>query len=156
MELVVQAARSTSAKSRGFPWAFIDINNGSAFVNHSVDTQYGPTHWAPYAVTPAQAVDLGAVADVLRELLTERQHRTDGSLMELAERCRHLSGGDRDCIALRGTLITELEAQAVDLGQLPRYEPVGSDGMNMERIADGRWVKLDDVRALIGRQAVQS
>lgn len=72
-----------------------------------------------YTASPAQAVavDLGAVADVLRELLTERQHRTDGSLMELAERCRHLSRGDRDCIALRGTLITELEAQAVDLGE---------------------------------------
>lgn len=38
----------------GFPWAFIDFNNGSAFVNHAVDTEYGPTHWAPYAALSAQ------------------------------------------------------------------------------------------------------
>lgn len=45
-------------------------------------------------------------------------------------------------------------AQAVDLVQLPRYEAIGSDGMNMERVADGRWVKRDDVLALINSQAV--
>lgn len=38
----------------GFPWAFIDFNNGAAFINHAVDTQYGPTHWAPYAALSAQ------------------------------------------------------------------------------------------------------
>lgn len=38
----------------GFPWAFIDFNNGSAFVNHAVDTEYGPTHWAPYAALSAK------------------------------------------------------------------------------------------------------
>ncbi|UXB33910.1 hypothetical protein K7564_08900 [Stenotrophomonas maltophilia] len=38
----------------GFPWAFIDFNNGSAFVNHAVDTEYGPTHWAPYVALSAQ------------------------------------------------------------------------------------------------------
>lgn len=38
----------------GFPWAFIDINDGSAFVNHAVDTEYGPTHWTPYAALSAQ------------------------------------------------------------------------------------------------------
>lgn len=43
----------------GFPWAFFDMNDGVAFVNHAVDTEYGPTHWAPYVYPPAQAVDLG-------------------------------------------------------------------------------------------------
>ncbi|KKF88286.1 hypothetical protein IMCGPPIG_01875 [Stenotrophomonas maltophilia] len=38
----------------GFPWAFIDFNNGAAFINHAVDSQYGPTHWAPYAALSAQ------------------------------------------------------------------------------------------------------
>ncbi len=38
----------------GFPWAFIDFNNGSAFVNHAVDTEYGPTHWAAYTALSAQ------------------------------------------------------------------------------------------------------
>ncbi|HEL5401698.1 TPA: hypothetical protein UOJ25_001812 [Stenotrophomonas maltophilia] len=38
----------------GFPWAFIDFNNGAAFVNHAVDTEYGPTHWAPYVTLSAQ------------------------------------------------------------------------------------------------------
>ncbi|WP_158704753.1 hypothetical protein [Stenotrophomonas maltophilia] len=51
-------------------------------------------------------------------------------------------------------LYTAPPAQAVDLGQLQRYESIGSDGMNMERVSDGRWVKLDDVRALIDSQAV--
>ncbi|UZB05495.1 hypothetical protein OM948_08595 [Xanthomonas citri pv. fuscans] len=39
----------------GFPWAFIDINNGSAFVNHAVDTEYGPTHWSLYTAPPTPA-----------------------------------------------------------------------------------------------------
>lgn len=43
----------------GFPWAFFDMNDGVAFVNHAVDTEYGPTHWAPYVYPAAQAVDLG-------------------------------------------------------------------------------------------------
>ncbi|WP_336324763.1 hypothetical protein [Stenotrophomonas muris] len=38
----------------GSPWAFIDFNNGSAFVNHAVDTEYGPTHWAAYTALSAQ------------------------------------------------------------------------------------------------------
>ncbi|HHA2785304.1 TPA: hypothetical protein ACOEPM_000328 [Stenotrophomonas maltophilia] len=45
----------------GFPWAFIDFNNGSAFVNHAVDTEYGPTHWAPYAALSAQPSPAAAV-----------------------------------------------------------------------------------------------
>ncbi|MGV6483205.1 hypothetical protein ACTUVJ_000245 [Stenotrophomonas indicatrix] len=104
------------------------------------------------AEKPAQAVDLGAVADVLRELLTERQHRTDGSLMELAERCRHLSRGDRDCIALRGTLITELEAQAVDLGEFREAIATGMgycSGFLGDRAAGE---KLRELLALIDSQ----
>lgn len=42
----------------GFPWAFFDMNDGVAFVNHAVDTEYGPTHWTPYVYPPAQGVDL--------------------------------------------------------------------------------------------------
>ncbi|HEL3784036.1 TPA: hypothetical protein UM046_004312 [Stenotrophomonas maltophilia] len=45
--------------------------------------------------------------------------------------------------------------QAVDLGQLPRYEPIGSEGMNMERVADGRWVKRDEVLALIDSKEME-
>lgn len=41
----------------GHPWAFIDKGSeikhgedvGSWFVNHARDTEYGPTHWRPYA-----------------------------------------------------------------------------------------------------------
>ncbi|MCU1139248.1 Lar family restriction alleviation protein [Stenotrophomonas maltophilia] len=51
----------------GFPWAFFDMNDGVAFVNHAVDTEYGPTHWAPYVYPPAQAVDLGAVREAVRK-----------------------------------------------------------------------------------------
>lgn len=55
----------------GFPWAFIDFNNGSAFVNHAVDTEYGPTHWAPYAAlsvkpSPGGQDALRAIAERLR------------------------------------------------------------------------------------------
>lgn len=64
------------------------------------------------AAPPAQ----DAVAEVLRELLTERQHRTDGDLLTLADRCRHLSRGDKSCISMQRKLIDELTAkQAVDL-----------------------------------------
>ncbi|HIE5512995.1 TPA: hypothetical protein ACXNQL_002235 [Stenotrophomonas maltophilia] len=48
-----------SSDNGGFPWAFFDLNDGVAFVNHAVDTVHGPTHWAPYVYPPAQAVDLG-------------------------------------------------------------------------------------------------
>ncbi|MBH1623843.1 hypothetical protein I5U15_14960 [Stenotrophomonas maltophilia] len=49
----------------GFPWAFFDMNDGVAFVNHAVDTEYGPTHWAPYVYPAAQAVDLGQFRDAV-------------------------------------------------------------------------------------------
>ena len=49
------------------------------------------------------------VADTLRLLLRERDHRTDGNLMELAGRCLHLSRGDRDLIDMRGKIIERLQ-----------------------------------------------
>ncbi len=49
------------------------------------------------------------VADTLRLLLDERNHRTDGDLKTLAARCLHLSRGDRDLIAMRGALIEKLQ-----------------------------------------------
>lgn len=34
---------------RCYSWAFIDGGtDGRPFVNHAVDTEYGPTHWTPY------------------------------------------------------------------------------------------------------------
>ncbi|PJL77240.1 hypothetical protein B9Y88_15250 [Stenotrophomonas maltophilia] len=61
----------------GFPWAFIDFNNGSAFVNHAVDTEYGPTHWAPYAALSAQPSpggqgDARLLADVDERIATAK------------------------------------------------------------------------------------
>jgi|GEM_PF-1068927 len=62
----------------GFPWAFIDFNNGSAFVNHAVDTEYGPTHWAPYAALSAQPSPSGQDAPrnvddkAVRQFLADR------------------------------------------------------------------------------------
>ena len=54
------------------------------------------------------------VAGVLRELLKERNHRTDGDLVDLAHRCLHLSRGDRDLIDGRARLTQELKER---LGQ---------------------------------------
>lgn len=39
------------SESDGFPWSFVDSNNGKYFVNSAVDTEYGPTHWKPYVDT---------------------------------------------------------------------------------------------------------
>ncbi|MBP2482927.1 hypothetical protein J3A72_003219 [Stenotrophomonas sp. PvP093] len=58
----------------GFPWAFIDFNNGSAFINHAVDTQCGPTHWAPYVALSAQPSQ-GGQGDALLESLVARWRR---------------------------------------------------------------------------------
>ncbi|MEW2984287.1 hypothetical protein AB1A91_12235, partial [Stenotrophomonas maltophilia] len=55
----------------GFPWAFIDFNNGSAFVNHAVDTEYGPTHWAAYTALSAQPSP-GGQGDARRQWLEIR------------------------------------------------------------------------------------
>lgn len=111
---------------------------------------------ALYVAPPVQAMDPEGVADVLRELLGERNHRTDGDLVTLAKRCRHLSRGDRDLIAMRGTLIEKLmqrtdSAQAVDLGQLRAL----ADRWATDRSYSGS--PSDDLRALIdGSKAVQS
>lgn len=41
--------RKEFANGRRYAWAFIDGgSNGRPFINHAVDTEYGPTHWAPY------------------------------------------------------------------------------------------------------------
>ncbi|MBN5141630.1 hypothetical protein JY471_03700 [Stenotrophomonas maltophilia] len=60
----------------GFPWAFIDINGGSAFVNRAVDTEYGPTHWSLYATPTARAVDLAQLLPAVRMLVVSA--RTSG------------------------------------------------------------------------------
>lgn len=60
----------------GFPWAFIDINGGSAFLNHAVDTEYGPTHWSLYATPTALAVNLGQFLPAVRMLVVSA--RTSG------------------------------------------------------------------------------
>lgn len=36
------------AEKDPFPWAFFDGKDGQVFVNHAVDTELGPTHWAHY------------------------------------------------------------------------------------------------------------
>ncbi len=48
--------------SGGFPWAFFDTDNGRHFVNHAVDTKYGPTHWTPY--TRPQPAELAEQQEV--------------------------------------------------------------------------------------------
>ncbi|SQG66897.1 Uncharacterised protein [Stenotrophomonas maltophilia] len=72
----------------GFPWAFFDMNDGVAFVNHAVDTEYGPTHWAPYVYPAAQAVDLGAVRQALQALAR-------GDMAEAQRVMAHATGGAR-------------------------------------------------------------
>lgn len=56
------------------------------------------------------AADGDDVAGVLRKLLKERSHRTDGDLITLAKRCHHMSRGD-DC------LINELEKEVEALAK---------------------------------------
>lgn len=74
----------------GFPWAFFDMNDGVAFVNHAVDTEYGPTHWAPYVYPAAQAVDLATVRYAL--------DAAEG----LAVACASVDGFSREEIASAG------------------------------------------------------
>lgn len=62
----------------GFPWAFIDFNNGSAFVNHAVDTEYGPTHWAPYAALSAQPSPGGQGESLVESLVQVMNAQYDG------------------------------------------------------------------------------
>ena len=57
----------------GFPWAFFDLSDGHAFVNHAVDTAYGPTHWSLYAAPVAAAP--GIDPDVLEKAAIELWHR---------------------------------------------------------------------------------
>lgn len=37
----------------GFPWSFVDRNDGKPFVNQAVDTEYGPSHWSDYMQHPS-------------------------------------------------------------------------------------------------------
>lgn len=48
-------------------------------------------------------------AYLLRMLLKERGHRTDGNLLDLAARALHLARGDHHLISLRGNIISRLE-----------------------------------------------
>lgn len=64
------------------------MNDGVAFVNHAVDTEYGPTHWAPYVYPAAQAVDLGAVRQALQALAR-------GDMAEAQRVMAHATGGAR-------------------------------------------------------------
>lgn len=56
----------------GFPWAFFDLRDGTTFVNHAADTEYGPTHWsvyaAPVAAAPTYGVPFSTVQRVVRAL----------------------------------------------------------------------------------------
>ncbi|WP_444812309.1 hypothetical protein ACS0OW_15920 [Stenotrophomonas maltophilia] len=79
----------------GFPWAFFDMNDGVAFVNHAVDTEYGPTHWAPYVYPAAQAVDLAPDHRGMRVSYSGLLNQVRGGLNsnpELAEMVRQLHG----------------------------------------------------------------
>ncbi|QRD62679.1 hypothetical protein H8Z72_22600 (plasmid) [Xanthomonas citri pv. citri] len=66
------------------------------------------------ALAARQQDGAGRAETTLRELLAERNHRTDGDLLTLAERCLHLSRGDRDLIALRKTIIDRLKLRSVE------------------------------------------
>ncbi|PZS80627.1 hypothetical protein A7X84_13850 [Stenotrophomonas maltophilia] len=124
----------------GFPWAFIDFNNGSAFVNHAVDTEYGPTHWAPYAALSAQPSpggqgDARALASSLREIAIKisAEHnmaatqwvirRNDlfaaAALLE-ALAARQPVGDEERAEIYRNGWEAGNAAQAVDLGQFRR------------------------------------
>ncbi|HHA2716219.1 TPA: hypothetical protein ACOECI_000567 [Stenotrophomonas maltophilia] len=85
----------------GFPWAFFDMNDGVAFVNHAVDTEYGPTHWAPYVYPAAQAVDLGAVRQALQA--------AEG----LATICASVDGYSREEVAASGRAMKQQFADAL-------------------------------------------
>ena len=67
------------------------------------------------------------VADTLRELLGERSHRTDGDLKTLAERCLHLSRGDRDLIAMRGKIIERLQDSPKGGSDAPAPDHIDAD-----------------------------
>lgn len=81
------------------------------------------------------------VADTLRLLLDERNHRMDGDLKTLAERCLHLSREDRDLIAMRGLLIEKLQqrraADSADLASV--VDLAASQAMVIAHTEGYRW-----------------
>lgn len=90
----------------GFPWAFIDFNNGSAFVNHAVDTEYGPTHWAPYAALSAQPSPGGQGGAVTASMI-------DAAIAAFFKGHAWSAIGDRVAVEakMRGTLEAALAAR---------------------------------------------
>lgn len=87
-----------------------DWNAGDAFFTDCQDDDTVPIYTGDQVsryVELAQA-NVQALEDTLRTLLAERGHRTDGDVTALAARCLHLSRGDRDLIAMRGSLIDDL------------------------------------------------
>lgn len=149
----------------GFPWAFIDFNNGSAFVNHAVDTEYGPTHWAPYAALSAQPSP-GGQGEALASLPLYRLaddangnrglHRDDtGSWVKLQDIERALAA--RQPVEFERAIPTRRRESAVELLlQLgfvwnnqrweDRRQPVGEHGEGDEFLA-GICVALQCVTA---------
>lgn len=77
------------SETGGFPWAFFDRANRETIVNHAVDTEYGPTHWAPY--THPQPAALNEVsgghelARAVEKALGNRDGERDAELDELLE-----------------------------------------------------------------------
>ncbi len=90
-----------SSDNGGFPWAFFDLNDGVAFVNHAVDTEHGPTHWAPYVYLPAQAVDLGQFRPMVQ------------MYVEANEKIEHLSDVAAWAVGHGKRLLALIDSQAV-------------------------------------------
>lgn len=61
----------------GFPWAFFDTDNGRSFVNHAVDTKYGPTQWAEYHPQPAELNEVSGNSGELNGWAIAEKVRTD-------------------------------------------------------------------------------
>lgn len=95
---------------------------------------------------PGEAIDviresyekrIAAAEDVLRELLTERNHYTGGDLFELADRCRHLSRGDAFLIAHPAPLrpVTDEDVRAALEARNATFDDNGGDAMRGMRAA---------------------
>jgi len=63
----VQNDEGTWPTMDGYPWSFVDMIDGHAFVNRAADNRYGPTHWALYTAPPAAAAQGEAVAWIRKD-----------------------------------------------------------------------------------------
>ncbi|HGM7277995.1 TPA: hypothetical protein ACKQCT_004689, partial [Stenotrophomonas maltophilia] len=111
----------------GFPWAFIDFNNGSAFVNHAVDTEYGPTHWAPYAALSAQPSPGGQGEALLESLVARWRNHAEEIGVSDNLLCQKIA----NC-----TMRHAAELQAVLAARQPVGEPVDDDDAASEAFAE--------------------